>query len=354
MPSFVTWQSLAPATAPAGTTPEVLKDAGGNVYPLGAVCFNGPAASSSSSSSGPAADNPTVVDATHGLPVQQQAGATWSFAVTQWGTTAVVTGGVAGSVGVGGLAAAGTPVLGQPVLAGLQDNQGNAQFLGGDSNGNQFVCGNKGSGITDTGNPVKIGGQANSAPPTAVTAGQRVNALYNLRGAQALCSSKTNGGSGGDGQSMCFIASLDDTSTLLGVASSLYNAGSGSYDRQRTPTIFKTAQATASGNTALWTPAGGKKFRLMRFKVQVTDNSATSGGAVISIGLQDSTTDLALTHDVWLPSAGLTGAINGWDSGWIDLGNGKLSAAANNVLNINLSAALSAGNVRVTCCGTEE
>ena len=38
----------------------------------------------------------------------------------------------------------------------------------------------------------------------------------------------------------------------------------------------------------------------------------------------------------------------------IDLGNGYLSTAANNVLQVNLSAALSAGKVRVTAVGTEE
>lgn len=121
----------------------------------------------------------------------------------------------------------------------------------------------------------------------------------------------------------------------------------------RTPQVFKTVQATASGNTALWTPTSGKKFRLMRYRVQVTGNAATSGGAVVTISFQDSATGLPFAHDLFLPSTGGT-TMQGYDSGWIDLGNGYLSTTANNVLNVNLSAALSAGNVRVQVCGTEE
>lgn len=122
----------------------------------------------------------------------------------------------------------------------------------------------------------------------------------------------------------------------------------------RIPNIFKTAQATASGNTALWTPTSGKKFRLMRFMVQVTGNALTSGGAVITVSFQDSSSALNIAMDVFVPAS--TAFSNGDDfiSPWVDLGNGFLSAAANNVLNVNLSAALTAGNVRVTCCGTEE
>ncbi len=92
----------------------------------------------------------------------------------------------------------------------------------------------------------------------------------------------------------------------------------------------------------------------MRFKVQVTANAATSGGAVISVGFKDSSTDMNLTHDVYVPASGGTILNGNYDSDWIDLGNGILSALANNVLNVTLSAALSAGNVRVIACGTEE
>jgi hypothetical protein len=126
-----------------------------------------------------------------------------------------------------------------------------------------------------------------------------------------------------------------------------------------TPSIFKTAQANASGDNALWTPTSGKKFRLMRFKVQVPANCTIAARGVLTIKLRDGTTDLNLSHDVYLGQTAIAADTNPQqtpllESGWIDLGEGVLSATANNVLNINLSAALATGNVRVTCCGTEE
>jgi hypothetical protein len=124
------------------------------------------------------------------------------------------------------------------------------------------------------------------------------------------------------------------------------------------PNVFKTATASAAGNTALWTPASGKKFRLMRFMIQVPANVSVAARGVISVGLQDGTTDLKLTFDFFVgqtaPVETASSEPPNFNTGWIDIGNGILSAAANNVFNINLSGALAAGTVRVTCCGTEE
>jgi len=47
----------------------------------------------------------------------------------------------------------------------------------------QQVQGNVPNGATDAGNPVKIGGVASTAVPTAVTIGQRVNAWFSTNGA---------------------------------------------------------------------------------------------------------------------------------------------------------------------------
>ena len=124
---------------------------------------------------------------------------------------------------------------------------------------------------------------------------------------------------------------------------------------QRTPNVFKTAKATATGTTAVWTPTTGKKFRLMRFKIIVTANSAQTTGAVVDFDLQDSSTSINLIHSVFIPTTAITTNINdGYDSGWIDLGNGYLSTAANNVLNLVFSATGFSGAVRVIACGTEE
>lgn len=92
----------------------------------------------------------------------------------------------------------------------------------------------------------------------------------------------------------------------------------------------------------------------MRYRIEVTADAATSGGGEIDIVLRDSTTATAHAASVYCPAVAATTFGAGYESGWIDVGNGQLSAAANNVLNINLSAALSSGKVRVVCCGTEE
>ncbi len=127
------------------------------------------------------------------------------------------------------------------------------------------------------------------------------------------------------------------------------------YSKARTPTVFHSATATASGNTAVWTPLTSNKFRLLKFKIQVTADAATTSGAEITISFQDSTTDIGLSHVVYVPVTGATALNASYDSGWLDLGNfGVLSAAAGNVLNVNLSTALSAGKVSVITAGTEE
>lgn len=132
------------------------------------------------------------------------------------------------------------------------------------------------------------------------------------------------------------------------------SAPSGPFVYERTPNIFKTATATASGNTALWTPTAGKKFRLMRLIVMITENATLGAAAVLTVSFQDSASALNIAFDIFVPNAAGATIGDGYSSGWIDFGNGILSAAANNVLNTNLSAAVTAGNVRVIACGTEE
>ncbi|WP_157985422.1 hypothetical protein [Lentzea terrae] len=179
-----------------------------------------------------------------------------------------------------------------------------------------------------------------SAPTTAVTLGSgSVNT-------NAFGSNVGNS----DGQFM-------STQAALAVYNYVHSGGQGSnpsWDRLKVPNIAKTVTATASGNTAVWTPTSGKKFRLQRYRIDVTADAATSGGAVIDAVLRDgSTTELAAALSLYVPSAAGTG-IGVVSTGWVDLGQGVLSAAANNVLNCNLSAALTAGKARVVCAGIEE
>jgi hypothetical protein len=124
------------------------------------------------------------------------------------------------------------------------------------------------------------------------------------------------------------------------------------------PNKINTVQASAAGDTAVWTPAGGKRFRLMAFKLDIPANCTLAARGIETIKLRDGTTDLGLTTDVWLgqtaPVETASSALPSFTTGWITLGDGIWSAAANNVLNVNLGTALATGNVRVTCVGTEE
>lgn len=144
-------------------------------------------------------------------------------------------------------------------------------------------------------------------------------------------------------------------STILATAQYLFDPGQATlYQRRRNISIFKTITATSSVGTNLWQPAAGKKFRLMRYMIQATSDVATSGGADVDVVLKDSTTGLAASFSFYAPATAGTTASNGASSGWVDLGNGMVSAAADNILVVGLSATLTSGKVRVIACGTEE
>jgi hypothetical protein len=237
-----------------------------------------------------------------------------------------------GTFCVAGCSAEGAVLSGNVLRVGGSDGT-NIHTFNVDTSGRLIVIGPVADGSTLAGWPLRVGGSDGANIRTLLTdAGGRLNVM----------------GTAADG------ATIVGNPLLIGAA-----IGSGNMGTLRTPAIFKTAQATASGDNALWTPTAGKKFRLMRFKLQVTANAYIAARGVLTIKLRDGTTDMNLTHDVYLGQTALAADTNPQqlpmlETGWIDLGNGFLSAAANNVLNINLSAALSAGNVRVTCCGTEE
>lgn len=89
------------------------------------------------------------------------------------------------------------------------------------------------------------------------------------------------------------------------------------YEVARTPVVYKTVSATViTSETTVWTPASGKRFRLMGFCI-------TQGVAAGAITLKDNT---AGTTILIIPQNTLAQAL------CQPLGNGLLSAAANNVL----------------------
>lgn len=123
----------------------------------------------------------------------------------------------------------------------------------------------------------------------------------------------------------------------------------------RTPTVFRQGSSASSGATTIWTPGTGNKFRLLRFKIQITGDATITGGGELTVSLLDNSTDMNLSHIVFVPGTATPVSANDYDSGWIDLGSfGILSAAANQPLKLSLSASLASGKVNVILAGTEE
>lgn len=118
----------------------------------------------------------------------------------------------------------------------------------------------------------------------------------------------------------------------------------------RTPVIFKTLlSATAAGSTAVWTPAGGKRFRLMGGSISLSKDAACAGAE--SIALLDNVTTIA----AWTISLGALVAIGAVTIiPFMFTQNGYLSTAINQTLNVSLNGALTAGNCSVSVWGTEE
>lgn len=107
------------------------------------------------------------------------------------------------------------------------------------------------------------------------------------------------------------------------------------WDRQRTPSVFKTVSLGAgTTETTIWTPAAGKKFRLMGFLLTV--------GAASTLTFKDNTAGATIfiargTADqpISVPS----------------LGNGLLSGAADRVLTVTRGTSATLDGV---VWGTEE
>ena len=125
----------------------------------------------------------------------------------------------------------------------------------------------------------------------------------------------------------------------------VYNVDDDLNEAILTPTAFKTVAANLIGSTALWTPGSGNKFRILGFKVFIPSTATTAAGSTITLK-DDATTIFTLAV------LGTTTQIVNYQHS--NMVNGYLSAAADNVLNVNLSAALTAGAVVVDVWGVEE
>ena len=106
-------------------------------------------------------------------------------------------------------------------------------------------------------------------------------------------------------------------------AISLVTPDGATYVAARTPSVFKSLAAVLiTAQTTIWTPAAGKKFRLMGFVI-------TQGVLAGNVTLKDNTGGTTI---LVIPSTPIGQPLS------VPLGNGILSAAANNVLTATGSA----------------
>lgn len=121
---------------------------------------------------------------------------------------------------------------------------------------------------------------------------------------------------------------------LLGIGPYKY-IGANNWDRERTPNVFKVvALAAATAETTIWTPTSGKKFRLMGFILTC--------GAASTLTFKDNTTGTTIFAARGATDTPISPAA---------MGNGILSAAANNVLTVTRGTSCTLDGV---VWGTEE
>lgn len=132
------------------------------------------------------------------------------------------------------------------------------------------------------------------------------------------------------------IQDFSGTPRRIAVVAGAFNGAT--WDRPRTPAIFKPIAPTAvvaGVGLTVWTPAAGKKFRLMGWVLSVTVASEVIFGDN-AVGTIIARTGIQPANDAKAAPA---------------IGNGILSAAANNVLKIDVTAG---ATVQGTVYGTEE
>ena len=120
-------------------------------------------------------------------------------------------------------------------------------------------------------------------------------------------------------------------------------------EAQRTPTLFKVASANAAGDNTVWTPAGGKKFRLLGFILTISKDAACAGAQ--HIDFYDGASRIMFFD---ISSAALVATGNEIVIPINFGGNGYLSIAADNLFKVNLNGAFTTGMCTVNAWGTEE
>jgi hypothetical protein len=132
---------------------------------------------------------------------------------------------------------------------------------------------------------------------------------------------------------------------------SFVNNVTGIPEVQRTPNQFRNGLATAAGYSALWNPTAGKKFRLLGGVLTLSKEAACAGAFTFSICDSATTAQIVV---VGVSTAALVAMGQVVVIPFTISANGYLSLVINNVLQMSLSGALTAGQVTCSVWGTEE
>jgi hypothetical protein len=149
------------------------------------------------------------------------------------------------------------------------------------------IGGDTAAGVADAGNPVKVGGVASSAGPSAVTAGQRANVWVGLNGQVVIAGAP--GGVADNTNNVCGILGPSGlTNQILEVADFAYN-GSGwdkTRNNQDNVTLLASATRTSTTSSADQTNYNGRGVLVY---LNVTAASGT-GGLTLTIQAKDPVT----------------------------------------------------------------
>lgn len=209
------------------------------------------------------------------------------------------------------------------------DQYGNGRVLLYDASGNAILADSQGVRVSVYGKSSAAGDK-----PLLVDSNGRV---------QVVTPARTPGGppSGFNNGVALMYGAGETTVAPLGVASLGYGGDDFGYELLRLAGTFKTltAQAiVAAAGVTVWTPASGKKFRLLGFSL----SSTAEAGLKFYDGVAGALTTLVFQTPVLAAGGVLTIE---------SLGLGRLSAAANNTLALDVS-----GNSTIsgTIWGVEE
>jgi hypothetical protein len=125
-------------------------------------------------------------------------------------------------------------------------------------------------------------------------------------------------------------------------------------EAKRTIVIRKYVIAYESGLTPIWTPVAGNRFRLLALDVTLTGAATTAVAGACQVDIRDGAVTQLFSWTPYVNNAVIVGTGTYIDKTIIFADNGWLSAAINNVLNVNLGVALATGVVAVSAFGTEE